>query len=557
MVRTAAAITSLQGLTDMRKIPIHALIFTTGPILSLYVPNAHWVLFREVLRPLVVAIVVALLLWLAFYWLTRDSKKSSLLVSIFFVLFFSYFYVTVPIVEQASRLDLQMATNSGFGAVALSTFWLVISAAIFLGGMYLIARSQRDFQLAQDCFNLMALVMAATMVFNWFADAPNVLRARSYRDSWHSVIDSGEHAGSDHDASDTLPDIYYIILDGYARSDVLEEVYQLDNSDFTAYLVEKGFFVADKSCSNYAQTALSLASSLNLMYLDNLEGWIGHEPRSPWYLSIMIDQSRVVELLKEHGYNTLSFSTGFSLTENHSADIRWVPPGSVSMFENLVIRITPISVFLELPFLKSQYDLHRERILFALDHLPDATEIDGPTFVLAHIVAPHPPFVFGSDGEQTSHEWRLASGGGFTLDDASDYTALYGRSGYVKGYRDQLTFITSRLEQSIDEILLRSSSPPIIIVQADHGPGSMLDWDHAQDSYLPERMSILNAYYLPDENYDDFYPEVSPVNTFRLVLNRLMGADYELLADRSFFSTTNRPFSFLDVTDQVSPRGAK
>ena len=65
------------------------------------------------------------------------------------------------------------------------------------------------------------------------------------------------------------PDIYYIILDAYGRSDVLQTTYGIDNSVFLSQLQELGFYVAECSMSNYAQTELSLSSSLNLNYLQS------------------------------------------------------------------------------------------------------------------------------------------------------------------------------------------------------------------------------------------------------------------------------------------------
>ena len=68
----------------------------------------------------------------------------------------------------------------------------------------------------------------------------------------------------------TPPDIYYIILDGYGRSDVLKNEYGYDNSDFLNALRDLGFTVSECSQSNYAQTQMSLASSLNFNYIDVL-----------------------------------------------------------------------------------------------------------------------------------------------------------------------------------------------------------------------------------------------------------------------------------------------
>ena len=56
--------------------------------------------------------------------------------------------------------------------------------------------------------------------------------------------------------ADTPRDIYYIIVDGYASSSTLEEIYGYDNHEFTDYLTERGFYVASESRSNYAKSTL-------------------------------------------------------------------------------------------------------------------------------------------------------------------------------------------------------------------------------------------------------------------------------------------------------------
>lgn len=66
----------------------------------------------------------------------------------------------------------------------------------------------------------------------------------------------------------TLPEVWYIILDGYGREDVLADICRIDSWEFTDGLKRLGFFVANRSLTNHSQTNLSLASSLNMMYLD-------------------------------------------------------------------------------------------------------------------------------------------------------------------------------------------------------------------------------------------------------------------------------------------------
>ncbi len=65
-------------------------------------------------------------------------------------------------------------------------------------------------------------------------------------------------------ATADTPNVFYIILDGYARADTLQRVCHCDNSDFLNFLRSRGFYVADEACANYPMTFMSVASSLNM-----------------------------------------------------------------------------------------------------------------------------------------------------------------------------------------------------------------------------------------------------------------------------------------------------
>jgi hypothetical protein len=100
-------------------------------------------------------------------------------------------------------------------------------------------------------------------------------------------------------ALSTLPDIYYVILDGYAREDILQEVYQFENSEFIGSLEEQGFFVAKESQSNYIQTSLSLASSMNFEYLSAFEDI---ESGNRYPMRDLVHNSRIRSILQHYGY---------------------------------------------------------------------------------------------------------------------------------------------------------------------------------------------------------------------------------------------------------------
>ena len=89
--------------------------------------------------------------------------------------------------------------------------------------------------------------------------------------------------------------------------------------------------------------------------------------------------------------------------------------------------------------------------------------------------------------------------------------------------------VNARLIPILQEILDRSSTPPIIIIQGDHG------FPVIKDTPSTGNISpILNAYYLPGLGQDGLYPTISPVNTFRLIFNDYFGGQYELLLDQSY-----------------------
>ncbi len=450
-----------------------------------------------------------------------------MVVSLFLLLFFSYEYM--------------------FGIICLifarTTDWAVFSiwSVMLACGVYLILHTRRNLHSVTVWLNIVAA----------FSLAVPIARIAAYEAFYganleESISAEGGINPPELETPAKCPDIYYIILDGYARADILEEVYDYDNADFLDYLTQKGFYVASKSTANYCRTHLSLASTLNLVYLDDLVDRIGEESDDRRPLPEMIKYSKVANILKQHGYVMVLFSYyGVDLKD---ADIYMAPGLCLSDFQNVLISATPIPFLLDLLPNRSQYDLRRRELLYIFDKLPDVTEITSPTFVFAHLIAPHPPFVFGECGEPVQPNRQ------FTGAEGSDFISLGGTADeYIRDYKRQLIYTNKKTKETIDRIISNSPEPPVIILQSDHGPASALDWENKNntDLNLKERMSILNAYYLPGYNHEQLYDEITPVNTFRIIFNQYFGTEYELLKDQSYFSTMKRPYKFINVSDRM------
>jgi hypothetical protein len=109
-------------------------------------------------------------------------------------------------------------------------------------------------------------------------------------------------------------------------------------------------------------------------------------------------------------------------------------------------------------------------------------------------------------------------------------------------------FNNGQLEEVITSILEHAEVPPVIINEGDHGPDS----NSGRVSYVQERMTNLNALHLPTGD-EGLYPGLTPVNTFRVVFNKVFGADLPLLEDRVYYSQYDSPYDFRDETDAIDP----
>ena len=189
------------------------------------------------------------------------------------------------------------------------------------------------------------------------------------------------------------------------------------------------------------------------------------------------------------------------------------------------------------------YQNHRQRIHSIFQLLEEIPTWDGDYFVFAHIISPHPPFIFGPEGQALTPRWE------FTLQDASDFPGT--TEEYITGYSAQSRYINKLVLILVTQLITESENPPIIIIQGDHGPRAFMDWESVNQTDTQESMSILNAYFVPNQTGIDLYDSISPVNSFRVLFNQYFDTDYALLEDHSYYTTHTNPYHFIIVDDQV------
>ena len=157
------------------------------------------------------------------------------------------------------------------------------------------------------------------------------------------------------------------------------------------------------------------------------------------------------------------------------------------------------------------------RIEYQFDAIADVpTMFTEPTFTFAHLLLPHPPFVFNSDGTFLTPDQAM----GRTMSES---------------YIAQVEYANRKILTLVDELLANSKTPPVIIVQSDEGPYPEIgrikgvDWRTASDEELSQKIRILNAMYIPGATRSDYSELATPVNTFRTVFNTVFGADMEMV----------------------------
>jgi hypothetical protein len=533
----------------MKKRPViyHPLFFALFPVLSLYASNIHQVQAHEVIVTAVILLAISSIIWFILWRVLNEDRKSAVISSVFLLFLFSFGHtltITAVLLMQLNLIDkggyLYLMGTSGM------MLWFLIFCLLFGLVVYFIVKSKNDLRQTTLMLNFLSLILVLSTIARgmlsftqsrYSGTSQQSHSSDSLAATWDDPIQEESFAG---DQQQSLADIYYIVLDGYARQDMLSEIYDLNNAEFVDQLVNRGFYVAGESYANYCQTMLSLSSSLNYEYLDSLIEHIGSQADNTSILTPIVEHSRVIQKLRATGYEIVAFASGYSPSEINNADEYLAPTWSPTSFHHELINTTPLTLLRT-----TQYNLHRERIMFTLANLPDVAKMEQATFTFVHLLAPHPPFVFNAKGEPVQPDRQ------FTIFDGSDYTDIAGRQEYIDNYREQLIYISEQVILTVDQILSNSPEPPIIILQGDHGPGAMLDWNDIENTYLPERMAILNAYYFPDQDYGSLYPHITPVNTFRVIFNQYFQVDINTLDDQIYFSTLEKPFLLIDVTDRV------
>jgi len=502
-----AAIRLLAGLLNCPY--LHPVLISIYIMLFPSVNGAYQASIGSICNAAIIFAAVTLLLYILLSLLMRNKTQAGILASEIILILFSFSYVWNTV--KGKYL-------SGIFIGKQSYLLCVYSiAAILVIGLSFKLRKNKTLITITNAFNFSAVLLIGWLLFSngaHFGSSKSVISDAYYQ----QLMLHSQKAK----CTSVCPNIYYIILDSYPRSDILSSYYHFDNSSFIGELEKRGFYVASRSTSNYAFTHYSVASSLNCNYIDSIV-FPGKELNNIESIIPALLNNRVDRILGHYGYSDINIAPWF--------EHRDVRPIQYAFQQSIL-----------LPFYQKiwvDYD-QRKRIISAFDTLSRLeTKSNTPLFVYDHILCPHGPFVFDRNGNAPKYIFKLKH-----IKDM--------RTQFLK----QLEFVNYKILMAISKIQLNHTIPPIIIIQGDHGSAYMdspfIDSDEKPDSlFLCGQMSILNAFLVPENIKAKLYPAITPVNAFRLVLSSLFNEHLPLIEDKNYYSSHRDPANFIDVTMQL------
>ncbi len=500
------------GLRSLASFPVYPFLVAALPVIYFYEAHFRTLNGGDGTRLLILYGVVTALLLALGRVLWKDIHRSALVVA---------------------PLAVVLFLGGKTGDTAALVF---LAAALGLG--ILLKWRPFDARPASSILNVTCLVLAALPIIqtvrdHWAKESPEPTAL--FRESLDLPRGSGP-----------LPDIYYLVLDGLGQPEFLEHEFGLSPQVVEGVLRERGFEVMRRAKANYPQTALSLASTLNVGLVQDLLTIPDPECTDRRALAHLVSENRVVRALSDLGYDLVTFPSGYPLARMAGAARRHHPVIDPNFLEYYTLEDGALPLVQRLlghgPADLS-FGLRRNRLEYVFDHLARARvgiPAGRPVFVFAHIMAPHPPFVFRRTGEGRR---SLST---FSFADGSHWYDHHGHNdrSYVELYGEQLTYVMERLGEAVDAILESSLRPPVILVQGDHGPGSRLHHERFTDTDLRERLGIFNAWYLPPGFDLDLAEGQSALNTFPALFNALFGAGLPYQPDRHFFARMSSPYAY-------------
>ena len=304
--------------------------------------------------------------------------------------------------------------------------------------------------------------------------------------------------------------------------------------------------VNDSSRANYYWTFLSLASSLNYDYLQDIAAPLFADPETTTlrngydHVARLAQDNRAAHFLRARGYRYVHIQSSTPPTvRNPYADEQVTCKGG--LFDDEYFRTLAEVTWLRVGGSLASADLaecHKLR----LRSLGDQAQQPGPKFVFAHFLPPHHPYLFDRHGNVLKH---------VTISNQFDFQAQLWEDKH--GYLEQVLLHEPHAARS------DRPHPGRVGAAADHHR-AVRPW--SEPAWWPAARRGDGAAFrelcgLPAAGCARrarMPRDCAPVNQFRYLFNHYFDARLPILPDRNFFSTYGTPLRMQEVA-AISPTG--
>ena len=223
--------------------------------------------------------------------------------------------------------------------------------------------------------------------------------------------------------------------------------------------------------------------------------------------------SRLLEIFSTSGYDLRNYSV-FDLQDQSS-------PLSFSMKNHLDNILTSSTFFnwmyysfetdffksnnnIDLGFLKTGWSTKvKSDVRFQFDEFNKIVDnfsvSHRPAFNYFHFNMPHPPIIYDSAGNELG---------------IRDMYSFYGYERATNNFLNYIKYVNGEIKKMVESIMSKIGKNVIIIIQGDHG------YREFSNRFSQEmRLSIYNAVYLPDFNYNGFIDTMKPIQTFKKIMD--------------------------------------
>ena len=466
------------------KIIFHPILFSFLPILFLFQHNINEVPLIDILIPLGLSIIPAIILWIPLKILFGYTK-SSLITSFTLLLFVTFGNIHNVLLDHPEVILQVLGKTSILGTIFL------ISNIIFI--IFIIKR--KTIPNITSPLNVMSITIVGFLLVS-------SLGYYIMNPIDENLVNYFEEIDIQTPQSDYKPDVYLFVLDEFAGKTQLKLDFDYDLQPFENKLIEREFIVPT-SFTNYPNTEFALPSLMNMMYLDKVVVGMENNSRDFQVTHQILRINNVMKIFKANDYDIITFFGGMGNSYNTQlVDEKLCGFGGFNpdLTKNFVLTYLPVSYFNEV--LLENHSREKLECVFKTFEDNSFNDNSKPKFVLSHLRLPHEPFVYDENGNSVENKDE------------------YDKSAYLS----QLKFAETKILEIIDTI--QSHSPnAVIIIFSDHGYRGDIDWENPKMIDYIRGFNTITSLYFPD-NYEKIPSEISNVNIFRVFFNSYFNSDF-------------------------------